>query len=52
MAIYYGESSKGFYDMDFANYALPDDAIEVTEEQRDALILESMSAEEIDYSGE
>ncbi|MBN6246181.1 hypothetical protein JZM20_25715 [Escherichia coli] len=52
MAIYYSDKTKGFYDMDFEKYDLPNDAIEVTEEQRDVLIMESMNTEEIENSDE
>lgn len=42
MALYYSKETKGFYDTDFANYDLPADAQEISEEQREELIKESM----------
>lgn len=48
MALYYSESTKGFYDTDFADYELPADAREITAEQREELINESMTTIIID----
>lgn len=43
MALYYSESTKGFYDTDFADYDIPADVQEITEQQREELINESMT---------
>jgi hypothetical protein len=36
--IYYSPSTNGFYDTGFANYDVPDDAVEITPEERQALL--------------
>ncbi len=43
MPLYYSQETKGFYDTDFADYDLPADAREITAEQREVLIAESMT---------
>lgn len=43
MALYYSEKMNGFYDTSFADYELPADAREITEQQREKLIAESMT---------
>lgn len=48
MALYYSQSTKGFYDTNFAKYELPADAQEITEQQREELITESMTTIIID----
>lgn len=48
MALYYSQSTKGFYDTNFADYELPADVIEITPEQREELITESMTTTIID----
>ncbi|UAK20251.1 hypothetical protein [Kluyvera sp. CRP] len=50
MALYYSESTKGFYDTDFADYDLPADVQEITEQQREKLITESMATIIIDFN--
>lgn len=52
MALYYSEKEKGFYDTSFADYDLPADAREITAEQRETLITESMTTIIIDTSQE
>lgn len=42
MTLYYSPSTCGFYDTTFATYVLPSDAEQITEEQRDQLIEQSM----------
>ena len=48
MALYYSEKTNGFYDTDFADYEVPADAREITEEQREKLITELMTTVIID----
>lgn len=42
MTLYYSPSTGGFYDTAFASYDLPSDAEQITEEQREQLIEQSM----------
>lgn len=42
MSLYYSKQTNGFYDTDFVDYDLPADAQEISEDQREELIKESM----------
>lgn len=52
MAIYYSPTTGGFYDTDFADYALPDDAVEITCEDHQALLAAQTAGSVIQPGGD